>query len=40
MNSQDPIIAVTNKMNQLIDEIEKLLWQNLGDKWKYIQKPN
>jgi oligoendopeptidase F len=25
MNSQDPIIAVTNKMNQLIDEIEKLL---------------
>jgi len=25
MNSQEPITAVTNKMNQLIDEIEKLL---------------
>jgi len=25
MNSQEPILAVTNKMNQIIDEIEKLI---------------
>jgi oligoendopeptidase F len=25
MNSQEPILAVTKKMNQLIDEIEKLI---------------
>ena len=40
MNSQEPILAVTNKMNKIIDEIENLIWINLGIKWKFTPKKN